>query len=147
MADNPPAPVAPIRLVLRTPAAPAVAWSYLTEPDRVEAWFTNASPVGEIGDPYVLDFGEGSVVQGAIVELEPGRRFAHRWAWLEGEPRQETLVTWIVSAVAGGGSEIQLIHDGWEEAGADNVIRDDHEAYWSGYLDDLRDLLEEATGS
>ncbi len=29
-------------------------------------------------------------------------------------------------------------------ASADDAIRDDHEAYWSGYLDDLRDLLEEA---
>ena len=28
-----------------------------------------------------------------------------------------------------------------------SVIRDDHEAYWSGYLDDLRDLLEDAAGS
>jgi len=29
------------------------------------------------------------------------------------------------------------------EAGADEALRDDHEAYWSGYLDDLRDLLAE----
>jgi uncharacterized protein YndB with AHSA1/START domain len=140
--DNP--PVIPIRLVIQSAAAPDVAWAYLTEPERVAEWFTGASPVGEIGDPYVLDFGDGSVVEGAIVELEVGRRFSHRWAWLDSEPRQETLVTWIVHALDAGGSEVELLHAGWDEAGADSTIRDDHEAYWSGYLDDLRDLLDEA---
>ena len=140
-------PVAPIRLLVRTAAPPDVAWSYLTEPARVEEWFTAASPVGAVGDPYVLDFGEGSVVQGPIVGLDPGHRFAHRWAWLDAEPRQETLVTWIVRPVEGGGSEIELIHEGWDEAGADEAIRDDHEAYWSGYLDDLRDILEDVAAS
>ncbi|OGO52017.1 MAG: hypothetical protein A2V84_11695 [Chloroflexi bacterium RBG_16_70_13] len=135
------APVAPIRLVIRAPVPAEVAWAYVTDPDRVEEWFTAASPVGAVGESYVLDFGEGSVVQGTIVELEPGRRFAHHWAWLDAEPRQETLVTWIVRPLDDGGSEIELVHEGWDEAGADDAIRDDHEAYWSGYLDDLRDLL------
>jgi uncharacterized protein YndB with AHSA1/START domain len=137
----------PIRLVIRVPVAPELAWAYVTDPDRVEEWFTAASPVGEVGDPYVLDFGEGSVVKGEIVELEPGRRFGHRWAWLDADPPQETLVTWTIRPLEEGGSEIELVHDGWAEAGADDAIRDDHEAYWSGYLDDLRDLLEDAAGS
>jgi uncharacterized protein YndB with AHSA1/START domain len=141
-----PETITPIRLVIRTPAAPDVAWSYVTDPDRVAEWFTAASPVGAVGDPYVLDFGEGSVVEGEIVELEPGTRFAHRWAWLDAEPRQETQVTWQLRPIDGG-TEIELVHDGWEAAGADATIRDDHEAYWSGYLDDLRDLLEDAGAS
>jgi uncharacterized protein YndB with AHSA1/START domain len=140
-------PVAPIRLLFRTAVPPDVAWTYLTEPVRVEEWFTAASPVGAVGDLYVLDFGEGSVVQGPIVALDPGRRFAHRWAWLDAEPRQETLVTWIVRPLEDGGSEIELVHEGWDEAGADEAIRDDHEAYWSGYLDDLRDILEDVAAS
>ena len=140
-------PVAPIRLVIRTAAPAEVAWAFVTDPERVEQWFTGASPIGAVGEPYVLDFGEGSVVQGASVELEPGSRFAHRWAWLDAEPRQETLVTWVVRPLEDGGSEIELRHEGWDEAGADDAIRDDHEAYWSGYLDDLRDLLEDAASS
>jgi len=137
-------PVAPIRLLVRAAVAPEVAWTYVTDPARVEEWLTAASPVGAVGDPYVLDFGEGSIVQGAIVTLEPGRRFSHRWAWLDIEPRQETLVTWRFRPLDDGSTEVELVHDGWAEAGADDAIRDDHEAYWSGYLDDLRDLLEDA---
>jgi uncharacterized protein YndB with AHSA1/START domain len=136
--------VTPIRLVIRTPVSPEVAWRHLTEPELVAEWFTEASPVGDVGTPYRLDFGEGSVVEGTVVELVPGRRFAHGWAWLDADPRQETLVTWEVRPLEDGGSEIELVHGGWDEAGADSAIRDDHEAYWSGYLDDLRDTLEDA---
>ncbi len=140
-------PVTPIRLVIRTAVSPETAWTYLTDPDKVEQWFTAASPIGEVGESYVLDFGGGSVVQGAIVEMMPGQRFAHQWAWLDADPSQETLVTWIIRPIETGGTEIELLHDGWDEAGADEAIRDDHEAYWSGYLDDLRDLLEAVGGS
>jgi uncharacterized protein YndB with AHSA1/START domain len=139
--------VNPIRLVIRTRVAPKVAWNFVTDPVLVEEWLTAASPVGAVGEPYRLDFGEGSVVEGPIVEVEPGRRFAHRWAWLDADPPQETLVTWIVRPVETGGSEIELLHEGWDEAGADDAIRDDHEAYWSGYLDDLRDILEDLADS
>lgn len=144
MAD---APVTPIRLSIRTTAPADRAWTYLVDPRLVGEWFTAASPVGAVGDLYRLDFGEGSVVEGRIVDIEPGRRFAHRWAWLDADPRQETLVSWTVADLGSDGAEIELVHDGWTEAGAEVTERDDHEAYWSGYLDDLRDLLEEATGT
>ncbi len=140
-------PVPPIRLAVVLPVPPELAWEYLTDPERVAKWFTDASPVGPVGTAYRLDFGEGSVVEGPVTILEPGQRFAHGWAWLDAEPRQETLVTWTIRPHEPGGSEVELVHDGWDEAGADSTIRDDHEAYWSGYLDDLRDLLGDAPGS
>jgi uncharacterized protein YndB with AHSA1/START domain len=139
--------VPPIRLAVHLPAAPDVVWTYLTDPRRVVEWLTDASEIGPIGSTYRLDFGEGSAVEGRIEAVEPGRTFAHRWAWLDGDPRQETLVTWTIRPLAAGGSELELTHEGWDEAGADSAIRDDHEAYWSGYLDDLRDILEDSAGS
>jgi uncharacterized protein YndB with AHSA1/START domain len=147
MSHAPLAPIAPIRLVVRTSAAPAVAWAYLTEPRLVREWLTAASPVGAIGEPYILDFGDGSIVQGLIVDRQDGRSFAHHWAWLDQAPVIETLVTWTVRPVDEAGSEVELVHDGWAEAGADTASRDDHEHYWLGYLDDLRLRLEDAAGS
>ena len=143
----PDAPIAPIRLVVRTAASPEAAWAHLTEPRLVREWLTAASPVGAVGEPYVLDFGDGSIVQGLIVDRRDGRSFAHRWAWLDQSPVIETLVTWTVQPVASGGSEVELVHDGWTEAGADPASRDDHEHYWLDYLDDLRDRLEDAAAS
>ena len=41
------------------------------------------------------------------------------------------------------GARVVLVHEGWSEAGADEALRDDHEGYWSGYLDDLAAILAE----
>lgn len=132
----------PIVLTVQTPASPDAAWAALTEPERVAEWFTDASALGAIGDAYRLDFGDGSVVEGVVRHLEPGRAFAHTWVWADVEPPQETLVTWRVEP-ANGGSRITLTHDGWADAGLDEAARDDHESYWSTYLDDLVDVLGE----
>ena len=142
-----PTALPPVELTIDVPVDAALAWRYLTDPDRVAEWFTEASPVGPEGAPYRLDFGDGSVVDGRIVALEPGRRLAYSWAWTDAEPRLETLVTWTIEPLPGGGCRISLEHSGWSEAGADESLRDDHESYWSGYLDDLKALLEEAAAT
>jgi uncharacterized protein YndB with AHSA1/START domain len=136
--------VPPIDLAIETPARPDDAWSALTEPARVALWFTEASPVGAVGSAYQLDFGDRSVVTGEVVALEPGRRLAYTWAWADGEAGETTVVTWTVEPLPGGGSRVRLVHDGWDAAGGNATARDDHEGYWTGYLDDLRDVLGEA---
>jgi uncharacterized protein YndB with AHSA1/START domain len=132
-----------LEIVVTVPCSDA--WTALTDPDRIAEWLTDATPLGAVGDPYRLDFGDGSVVEGIVQVVEPGRQFAHTWAWVDAAPRQETVVTWTVESLDAGGTRITLIHDGWSDAGADEAIRDDHEGYWSGYLDDLAAILEESS--
>ena len=135
-----------IRIVAETLAGPEVAWSRLTDPARVVEWLTDATPVGVPGDRYSLDFGDGSVVEGRILEVTPGRRFSHSWAWAGEAPAQLTRVTWTIEPRPGGGSRIVLEHDGWAETGADLETRDDHAGYWEGYVSDLAALLDETAG-
>jgi uncharacterized protein YndB with AHSA1/START domain len=135
--------IRPIDLEVQLPVDPAAAWRAVTDPDRVMEWFTSASPVGPVGSVHRLDFGDGSVVSGLITDLVPGHRFAHRWHWDGADAAETTLVTWTITPSAGG-STIRLVHDGWVEAGLDEAARDDHEGYWAGYLEDLRDLLSGA---
>ncbi len=134
----------PIELTVEAPASPEVAWEAITDPDRLAEWFTEASPLGAPGDPYRLDFGD-SVVDGAIVSVEPGRSFAHTWAWEDpdgdSEPGPSTLVRWTVEPVAGGGSRVTLHHEGWPPTTPDDTARDDHLGYWQAYLEDLAALL------
>jgi uncharacterized protein YndB with AHSA1/START domain len=137
-ADEPPSP---IDLAFDTDASPDRAWSMLTEPRLVAEWFTDVSPVGRIGDPYRVDFGDGSIVHGVLTEVERGRRLAYTWMWADAEPHEETLVAWSVEARDGGGTSIRLVHDGWGDAGLDTSVRDDHEGYWTGYLEDLAAVL------
>lgn len=135
--------VPPIRLELVTGADPELVWRTLTEPERVVLWLTDAVALGAVGDVYLLDFGDGSVVRGRILAVDPGRSFAHSWTWEGAEPAEVTTVTWSLEPMLGG-TRIRLQHDGWTEAGLDESARGDHERYWAGYLDDLRDVLGEA---
>jgi uncharacterized protein YndB with AHSA1/START domain len=135
------APVPPIDLSVDTPLAPAAAWTLITDPSRIAEWFTDAPALGSVGSQYRLDFGDGSIVGGPVLALDPGRSFAYAWHW-DGSPDEETTtVTWTVASRPDGGSTVRLRHDGWNEAGLDRATRDDHEGYWTGYLDDLRALV------
>jgi uncharacterized protein YndB with AHSA1/START domain len=132
------APLEPIRLSIETPADPETAWQAISDPDRVAEWFTDASPLGAVGDPYRLDFGD-SAVDGEVLAVEPGHHFAHSWSWDGGDPGDRTVVSWTVEPAGRGGSRIVLEHGGWSD-GAD-ALRDDHLGYWESYLEDLAALL------
>jgi len=136
-------PIEPITLKAATSGSPRAAWAALTDPTLVVEWFTEASPVGPVGAPYRLDFGDGSVISGRIRALEPGHRLAYSWAWADTEPVEETLVTWTLEPLPGGGTEGTLEHAGWAEAGSDESTRNDHAGYWEGYLEDLVAVLDE----
>ena len=135
--------IPPIELEVVLPVDAATAWRAVTDPDRVIDWFTNASPVGPVGSVYRLDFGDGSIVAGEVTELEPGRRFAHRWHWEGADDTEVTDVAWTITPNTDG-TTVRLVHGGWTEAGLDEATRDDHEGYWTGYLEDLRDLFSGA---
>jgi len=136
--------IPPIELAIESRADPASAWLALTEPDRVALWLTEVTPLGPVGAPYRLDFGDGSTVAGRVLLVEPGASFAHTWAWQDAEAGRETVVTWTIRPLATGGSRVTLRHEGWDESGDGPAARDEHESYWSGYLDDLRDVLDDA---
>ena len=131
---------APIQLSIETPADLETAWSALTDPDRVTEWFTDVSPLGAPGDPYRIDFGDSSV-EGVVVDVQPGRRFAHTWRWEGADMDEQTLVSWTVEAVGDDGTRISLEHTGWPATTTDDTTRDDHAGYWQAYLEDLEALL------
>jgi uncharacterized protein YndB with AHSA1/START domain len=137
------APVEPIDLVIEVPVTAAAAWAAITDPERIAGWFTDATVLGPVGSPYRLDFGDGSVVGGTVLAVDPGRSFSHSWAWAGAEPVETTTVTWSVEPSALG-ARIRLVHDGWDAAGLDGETRDDHAGYWRGYLEDLGAVLDTA---
>ena len=130
----------PIVLSIETPADVETAWSALTDPDRVAEWFTDVSPLGAIGDPYRIDFGDSSV-EGVIVDVQPEHRFAYTWRWEGSDAGEQTLVSWTVEPVGDDGTRISLEHTGWPATTADDTTRDDHAGYWQAYLEDLEALL------
>ena len=134
--------IAPIHLNRRVRKARTTAWAAITDPAVVSQWFAQVSPLGKVGDPYRVEFEDGSAVEGRLLAVDPGRRFVHEWRWDGDDPIATTRVTWAVEPMASGGSRIVLEHDGWADAGLDQSARDDHAGYWESYLDDLRELLD-----
>jgi len=135
-----------IRISGETVATVTAAWAALTEPGQVARWFAETTPIeGGAGSAYSIDFGNGGVIDGVIRELVPARRLSYTWQW-RGQEEQPTIVTWELEPLAGRGCRITLTHEGWQEAGADEALRDDHAGYWEGYLADLLDMLESDAG-
>ncbi len=58
-------------------------WAAITTPERIADWFAAADLDLRIGGHYRLAFGDGTKVEGVIVELEPLRRLAHTWPHAE----------------------------------------------------------------
>ena len=134
--------ISPIHLNRRVRTPRAAAWAAITEPDQVAQWFATVTPLGKVGDPYRIEFEDGSAVVGRLLAIDPGRRFVHGWAWEGDEAGATTRVTWAVEPMSTGGSRIVLEHDGWADAGLGQSDRDEHAGYWEAYLDDLRALLD-----
>jgi uncharacterized protein YndB with AHSA1/START domain len=130
----------PIVLSIETPADTETVWAALTDPDRVTEWFTDVSPLGAPGDPYRIDFGD-SAVEGVIVDVQQGRRFAYTWRWEAADDDEQTLVSWMIEPVGDDGTRISLEHTGWPATTRDDTTRDDHAGYWQAYLEDLEALL------
>jgi uncharacterized protein YndB with AHSA1/START domain len=117
-------------------------WAALTEPSLVERWFTRASRVGTAGDAYVLDFGDGDVMRGELLEVVPRERLAYSWGWGD-DAAARTRVRWEL-ADGEDGTRVTLTHDGWAEAGLTPKDRDEHAAYWEGYVAALVETTDEA---
>ena len=133
--------IPPIDLVVDTGADPDT----LADPDRAgpgRAVADRRSTPRRVGDTYRLDFGEGTIVRGEM--RRPGARqaFAHRWAWDGAEPRESRSSPGRRAA----GRRIADLAPPRRlgRGGPRRDARDDHAAYWAGYLEDLRDVLEEA---
>ena len=126
-----------LRLHRDLDAGPDQVWRALTDPAALAAWFwpERLSPTAEVdleeGGRYRIASPPADMAaSGKFVELEAPRRLVCTWGW-DGEDA-ETLVT-IVLAPAGGGTRLDLVHEGF----ADEQARDDHVQGWTDCLDRL----------
>ena len=67
-------------------------WRAVTEPERLEEWFANEVELDlRPGGSGTFRWGDGSVREATVEEVDPQRRFGFRWRDTEGGER-ETLV-------------------------------------------------------
>ena len=65
------AQIAAIHLNRRVRQPRAAAWTAITDPEQVARWFAQVSLLGKVGDPYRIEFEDGSAVSGRVLAVDP----------------------------------------------------------------------------
>jgi uncharacterized protein YndB with AHSA1/START domain len=91
----------------RTIRAPqTTVWRALTDPSIVSDWLTPGSIDAQTGGELSLDFGEGGVVSGRVLEADPPNRLVYTWV-MDGQ--MNSVVEWTLAEHADG-CQLTLVH-------------------------------------
>lgn len=121
-------------------ASPEKVWAYLTESDKLAAWFHPTAQALAGGEDYALlnDAGE-KLCWGKVTEYSPYSKlvysFTHNYMDLH-----ETLVTWELEA-SNGGTQLVLTHTGLDGAPKPFEMLSDHDEGWDEHFAKLRKQL------
>lgn len=87
-------------------AAQTAVWRALTDSSIVSDWLTPGSIDARTGGDLSLDFGEGGVVTGRVLEADPPSRLVYTWT-MDGQ--MNSVVEWTLSEHADG-CHLRLVH-------------------------------------
>lgn len=116
----------PLTLQLKrpVPAEPALVWRAWTDPAELGRWYWPASFAARCdvelragGRLRIASAAAGMAVSGQLTAVEPppAGRLAHTWRW-DGE-EAETLVTVEFLPGTGGGTDVVVTHEGFDDPG------------------------------
>lgn len=128
-------------------AAPDVVWRFLTDAQKLGAWYHPAESDLEAGQPYRLmgKADDGSpmvIISGEVLEWDPPARLVTTFS-IPPFGGGTTTVTWVLKAFEGG-THLTLTHSGITEAAGEaamSLMR----ALDQGWNDHLADLRNAAT--
>jgi uncharacterized protein YndB with AHSA1/START domain len=128
-------------------ADPERIWDAITKPEFTQRYFygTRADHELRAGGAYrsLAGDGDGVLVDGEVLEVDPPRRFVHTWHALydpELGAEEPSRVTWEIEAQDGGISLVTVTHDRLE--GAPKTAASVSGAGWTMVLSGLKTLLE-----
>jgi uncharacterized protein YndB with AHSA1/START domain len=100
-------------------AAPAgVVWQYWLDPARIVRWMgTQASIEARPGGAIRVEYGNGAVMSGAIVELEEPVRLVFTWGWEDPSEvvRPGGSTVEVAFDTVPGGTRVRVRHSGLPE--------------------------------
>jgi uncharacterized protein YndB with AHSA1/START domain len=134
-----------IKRELRIDAAPEAVYEAISSPEHMREWWSDAAEFDPVpgatgaitfGDPAAPD---ATIEQLLVLEADPPRRFAFRWAYEEG-PATETnsfLVTFDLIP-SGDGTLLRFAETGFRERGWEAAVAKetylDHARGWDVFL-------------
>lgn len=84
-----------------------VVWAMLTTEDGLRRWLAPAQVDLRLGGSVAIDFGDGGVVGGEIIDLIPGVALEYHWSFV-GEP--DSVVRFELEAIDPGTTKLRLHH-------------------------------------
>lgn len=135
---------------LHIDASPAVVYEVISSPEHLRQWWPDDAALDPVpGSTGEIAFGavgtpDRAVVPVTVVEADPPRRFAFRWAY-EQAPATETnsfLVTFDLLP-SGAGTLVRFLETGFRERGWEAAVLEetyaDHVRGWNLFLPRLVD--------
>jgi carbon monoxide dehydrogenase subunit G len=137
-----------VERTLELPAAPAAVWPWVSEPERIARWITDAAriearPAGALafGSALVVHLPRSSPLEARVERVEPGRALALR---ARGLPSDMEVVLSFTLQAEGNGTLLALRAE-TELSGlmifAEKMIRSKAEAKLAGWGENLRALV------
>lgn len=115
-------------------AAIDTVWAMLTTDDGLARWLAPASVELRVGGKMDIDFGEGEVVGGEIIDLQPGIALEYHWRFT-GEP--DSIIRFELEAAGDDKTRLRLDH---RLLPPDQAIG--YGAGWHAHLDQLAHVLD-----
>ena len=88
-------------------AAIDTVWALLSTEDGLEKWLAPARVDLRLGGTMDIDFGEGGVTGGEIIDLVPGVAIEYRWSFT-GEP--DSIIRFELEVIDSASTKLRLIH-------------------------------------
>ena len=116
------------------PVSPDEAFELVTDPDRLRRWMAISAAIDlRIGGDVRLTIVPGSVNEGTVVEVVPGRRYVSTWGWTHhDDPGPGGSTVEIDVEPHGEGTLLRLTHHGLSPESAAP-----HGEGWEHFLDRL----------
>ena len=121
-----------------------LVWSFVTQSEKIAMWLMPNDFKAKKGHAFTMQCqvkdGSQGHIEARVLELDPPQWLVY--SWLIAEPRLQTQVSIRLSEVRGG-TELNLVHSGWEPLGEDPAgLRALHDSIWSQLLEEkLRGLI------
>jgi uncharacterized protein YndB with AHSA1/START domain len=132
---------------IRVEAVPEVVYEVVSSPEHLREWWPDdadldATP-GTTGTVTFRREDGTKIVPLTVVEADPPRRFAFRWAYDDEPPTADNslLVTFDLLPVDGG-TLLRFAETGYDEAGKPDEMLEDHTSGWAYFLPRLAPYVD-----